>query len=558
MKKYFSIINLFLVVTFLFATIGCKNAANKGDIKENQTDTTMKEVSVNQQELDKYISCDLKADLSHLSENQKKMLPLLFEVAEIMDDLHWQLACGEKQDLLGAIEDEATKKLFIINYGPWNRLDGQKSFVEGVGEKPKGAYFYPTDMTKEEFEAFESDTKSDLYTVIRRDEAGKLISVPYHEEFGEELQKAADLLNQASELAEDEGFKNYLKLRAKALMSGEYFESDMAWMDMKNNDIEFVVGPIENYEDALFEYKAAFEAFILIKDKTWSDRLAKYSALLPKLQTILPVEDKYKKETPGANSDLGAYDAIFYAGDCNAGSKTIAINLPNDEKVQLAKGSRRLQLKNSMQAKFDNILIPISNILIAENQRNHVTFDAFFANTMFHEVAHGLGIKETITGKGSCRKALTDLYSTLEEGKADVLGLWLITNITEMGEFETKLMDNYVTFVTSIFRSIRFGTSSSHAKANLIRYNFFMEEGAISRNEDGTYSIDFDKVKTASDKLANIIITIQGDGDYEAAVKFKEKYHVITPDLKNDLQKLDDANIPVDVIWNQGLDVCGL
>ncbi len=558
MKKYFSIINLFFVATFLFASIGCKNTANKDGNTENQSDTTMKDVSVNQQELDKYISCDLKADLSHLSENQKEMLPLLFEVAEIMDDIHWQLACGEKQDLLGSMEDEATKKLFIINYGPWNRLDGLKSFVEGVNEKPKGAYFYPTDMTKEEFETFESDTKSELYTVIRRNEAGELISVPYHEEFKEELQKAADLLNEAAKLADDAGFKKYLKLRAKAFMSGEYFESDMAWMEMKDNDIEFVVGPIENYEDALFGYKAAFEAFILIKDKSWSDRLAKYSSLLPKLQTILPVEDKYKTETPGANSDLGAYDAIFYAGDCNAGSKTIAINLPNDQKVQLAKGSRRLQLKNSMRAKFDNILIPISNVLIAEDLRKHVTFDAFFSNTMFHEVAHGLGIKNTITGKGSCRKSLTDLYSTLEEGKADVLGLWLITNITEMGEFETELMDNYVTFITSIFRSIRFGTSSSHAKANLIRYNFFMEEGAMSRNEDGTYSVDFDKVKTASDKLANIIITIQGDGDYEAATKLKEKYHVITPDLEKDLQRLDDANIPVDVTWNQGLDICGL
>ncbi len=558
MKKYFSIINLFFVVTFLFATIGCKNTTTKNNNKKNEADTIMEEVSINQKELDKYISCDLKADLSHLSENQREMLPLLFEIAEIMDDLHWQLACGEKQDLLGSIEDDATKKLFIINYGPWNRLDGLSSFVEGVNEKPKGAYFYPTDMTKEEFEKFADKTKSELYTVIKRDEEGKLISIPYHEEFKEELQAAADLLLQASELADDAGFKKYLKLRAKAFMSGDYFESDMAWMDMKDNDIEFVVGPIENYEDALFGYKAAFEGFILIKDKTWSDRLAKYSALLPKLQTILPVDDKYKKETPGANSDLGAYDAIFYAGDCNAGSKTIAINLPNDEKVQLAKGSRRLQLKNSMRAKFDNILLPISNVLIAEDQRKHVTFDAFFSNTMFHEVAHGLGIKQTITGKGSCRKSLTDLYSTLEEGKADVLGLWLITNITEMGEFETELMDNYVTFITSIFRSIRFGTSSSHAKANLIRYNFFMQEGAMVRNENGTYTVDFDKVKSASDKLANIIITIQGDGDYDAAVELKAKYHIITPDLENDLQRLDDANIPVDVTWNQGLDVCGL
>ncbi len=560
MKNYFSIINLFFVIVFIFAASSCKNDECSHKDKKNNVkkDTIMNETSANQKELDKYVSCDLKADLSHLSDNQKKMLPLLFEIAGIMDNLHWQLACGENQKLKATITDEATKKLFIINYGPWNRLAGNSSFVEGVGEKPKGAYFYPTDMTKDEFEAFDDATKSSLYTVIRRDKAGKLISVPYYEAFKDEFQKAADLLIEASKLADDEGFKKYLELRAEALLTGNYFESDMAWMSMKDNDIEFVVGPIENYEDALFGYKAAFETFILIKDKTWSAKLEKYASLLPKMQLILPVDDKYKQEKPGSNSDLGAYDAIFYAGDCNAGSKTIAINLPNDEKVQLAKGSRRLQLKNSMSAKFNNILVPISNILIAEDQRKHVTFDAFFSNTMFHEVAHGLGIKNTITGKGSCRKSLTDLYSTLEEGKADVLGLWLITNITEMGEFETKLMDNYVTFITSIFRSIRFGTSSSHAKANLIRYNYFMEHGAMSRNENSTYTVDFDKVKEVSDKLANIIITIQGDGDYKAATELKAKYHVITPDLENDLKRLDDAKIPVDVTWNQGLKVLGL
>lgn len=551
-------INLSIATILLFAISACNNSANSDKDTENQSDTTTQELSENEMLLNQYVEFELKADLNHLSENQKKMLPILFEIAEIMDELHWQTACGEKRSVLETLENDADKQLFKINYGPWNRLDGMKPFIEGVGEKPKGAYYYPTDMTKEEFEALEDETKSDLYTVIRRNEEGALISVPYHEAFKAELDKAAELLLQAAELAEDEGFKKYLTLRAEALTTGSYSDSDMAWMNMKDNDIEFVVGPIENYEDALFGYKAAFEAFILIKDKAWSERLMKYSTLLPELQKILPVDEAYKKETPGTNSDLGAYDAIFYAGDCNAGSKTIAINLPNDEKVQDAKGSRRLQLKNSMRAKFDNILLPISNMLIAEDQRSHVTFDAFFANTMFHEVAHGLGIKNTITGKGTCRKALTDLYSTLEEGKADVLGLWLITNITEMGEFETELMDNYVTFVTSIFRSIRFGTSSSHAKANLIRYNYFMEQRAIVRHENGTYSIDYDKVKEASDKLANMILVIQGDGDYEAAAKFKEKYHVMTPELEGDLQRLDEASIPVDVVWKQGVDVCGL
>ncbi len=547
MKNYFFVI--------LFASLfvfSCKQT----DI--NKKDTEMKQENAYQKELNKYFEYELTADLSNLSENQKQMLPLLFQVADIMDDLYWQVACGDYHSIYDTLTDEAAKKLFMINYGPWNRLNGNAPFIPGVGKKPAGAFFYPADMTKEEFEAFDDAAKTDLYTLIRRDSAGNLICVPYHIAFVDELNKAADLLRQAAELADDEGFKKYLQLRADALTSDDYFESDMAWMDMKDNVIEFVVGPIENYEDGLFEYKTAFEAFILIKDLQWSERLAKYAQLLPDLQKQLPVPDEYKKEEPGTNSQLNAYDAVYYAGDCNAGSKTIAINLPNDEKVQLAKGSRRLQLKNSMRAKFDSIVIPISQILIDSAQRQYVTFDGFFANTMFHEVAHGLGIKNTLDGTTTCREALKERYSTFEEGKADILGLWLINKLIEMNEYQSNYIENQVTFVASIFRSIRFGASSSHAKANLIRYNFFMEQGAIVRNENGTYTINPEKVQVASDSLARLIITIQGDGDYDKAGEIMDKYMIMTDDLKADLQRLEDANIPVDVTWKQGVDVLGL
>lgn len=546
MKKYFSFLGIALIL--ILAACGGENNGNN----DQNTDTT--EMAMDYQaEVNKYIEFELKADMSNLTENQQKMLPLLYEVADIMNELQWQVAAGPYRAYYDSLTDENAKKLFMINYGPWDRLNGNKSFVSGVGKKPLGAFFYPTDMTKEEFEAFEDETKADLYTVIERDENGNLVSIPYHEKFNEELTKAADLLRQAAELAEDEGFKKYLTLRADAFETSDYYESDMAWMEMTDNVIEFVVGPIENYEDAMYGYKTAFEAFILIKDLEWSERLAKYASLLPKLQKNLPVAAKYKQEMPGANSQLNAYDAIYYAGDCNAGSKTIAINLPNDEKVQLAKGSRRLQLKNSMQAKFDNILIPIADVLIDPSQKDFVTFDAFFANTMFHEVAHGLGIKNTITDKGTCRDALTDRYNTFEEGKADILGLWLIDQLIQMNEFEADYQENQITFVAGIFRSIRFGASSSHGKANLMRYNFFMEQGAITRSDDGIYTVDSEKTKMASDSLARLIITIQGDGDYAKAGEIMDKYMVETDDLKADLQKLADAKIPVDVVWKQGI-----
>jgi hypothetical protein len=332
----------------------------------------------------------------------------------------------------------------------------------------------------------------------------------------------------------------------------------MAWMDMKTNDIDFIVGPIENYEDQLFGYKAAHEAFILIKDQEWSERLAKYATMLPDLQKGLPVDEKYKQEEPGTNSDLGAYEVVYYAGDCNAGSKTIAINLPNDERVQLEKGSRRLQLKNAMQAKFDKIMIPISKELIDPDQQENVTFKSFFENTMFHEVAHGLGIKTTINTGESVRAALKEQYSALEEGKADILGLYMVTRLNEQEEIEGDLMDNYVTFLAGIFRSIRFGSSSAHGKANLVRFNYFKDAGAFKRSEEGTYSVDMEKMQEAMNSLSELILTIQGEGEYEKAKQLIEENAVIGEQLEADLQRLEEENIPVDIVFNQGLEVLNL
>lgn len=509
--------------------------------------------------LNKYTTVKLEADLSPLSDNQKQMLGKLIEAAQVMDDLFWKEAYGDKDALLNAIEDEKVKKFVTINYGPWDRLDGNKPFVEGVGEKPKGANFYPKDMTKEEFEAAELEDKASLYTFLRRDDDGKLKTIPYHVMFEAEVKKAADLLMEAAALAENTEFRDYLKLRAEALLDDEYQKSDMAWMDMKSNPIDIVIGPIETYEDHIYGYKAAHESYVLVKDMEWSDRLAKYAAFLPELQEKLPAEEKYKQETPGSDADLNAYDVIYYAGDCNSGSKTIAINLPNDEEVQLAKGTRRLQLKNAMRAKFDKILLPISEVLIDPTQQKHITFNAFFSNTMFHEVAHGLGIKNTINDKGTVREALKEHSSALEEGKADILGLFMVKQLHDKGEIEGDMMDYYVTFMTSIFRSVRFGASSAHGKANMIRFNFFQEMGAFEKDaETGKYKIHPEKLAEAMEALSQKILMLQGEGDYEGVAALVEKYGKIGPELQADLDKLAHEGIPVDIVFEQGKDVLGL
>jgi hypothetical protein len=447
----------------------------------------------------------------------------------------------------------------MINYGPWDRLNNLAPFIDSYGEKPAGANFYPADMSKEEFEAWKDTLKSSQYTMIRRDEKGQLQAIYYKDFFKTQITRITELLKKAAEYAEDPGMKNYLLKRSEAMLLDDYYKSDLAWMDMKNSKIDFIVGPIENYEDKLFGYKTAYESFILIKDVEWSSRLEKFAKMLPELQKGLPVDQKYKAEIPGTESDMNVYQAVYYAGDCNAGSKTIAINLPNDERVHVQKGTRKLQLKNSMKAKFDKILLPIANILISEEQRKHIKFDAFFENVMFHEVAHGMGVKTVVGTKKSVRETLMEAYAPMEEAKADIMGLYLVYKLYEKGELNSgEVMDNFVTFVAGIFRSVRFGAASAHGKANMMRFNYFLETGAIERKTDGTYFVNFEKMKDAMISSVTVILTIQGDGNYQKAVELIEKEGIIRDDLQKDLDRVSAAKIPVDIIFKKGPSYLGL
>ncbi|GAA4821767.1 dipeptidyl-peptidase 3 family protein [Algivirga pacifica] len=539
----------------LLMTSACNKTDQKADDKTMEQNEPM---SKGEALMSSYTPFTLTADLSNLSEKQQQLVAHLIDAAQIMDQLFWKQAYpGDKEALLGAQTDPALKQYIQVNYGPWDRLNDNQPFIDGVGEKPKTANFYPTDMTQEEFDNLSGEEKKSLYTLIRR-EGKNLKVVPYSEAYKEELTQAAELLRKAAALAEDEGFKKYLTLRADALLSNEYYESDVAWMEMKDNEIDVVIGPIENYEDKLYGYKAAFEGYVLIKDMKWSKKLEKFAQFLPELQEGLPVEDKYKQEKPGTNSQLNAYDVVYYAGDCNAASKTIAINLPNDERVQLKYGSRRLQLKNAMRAKFDKILVPIAKELIDKSQQQNVTFDAFFANTMFHEVAHGLGIKNTINGKGTVRNALQAHYSALEEGKADILGLYMVQQLHKKGEIEGDMKDYYTTFLAGIFRSVRFGAASAHGVANMIRFNFFKEYGAFEKTEKGAYKVNYDKMEEAMNALSQKILQLQGEGDFEGTSQLVKEMGMISNDLQKDLNRLEEAGIPVDVIFNQGKEVMGL
>ena len=501
----------------------------------------------------------LTTDLGWLSGQEREIVGLLIDAAAIMDDIYWLEAYGDKEELLAQVKNESAREYMKINYGPWDRLNNNLPFIPEFGQKFPGAQFYPEDMTIKEFEEWNDPDKNSLYTIVRRNNEGRLVSVPYSEAFREQHSKAAGLILRAAELAGEPGLKKYLTLRADALLTNKYQPSDFAWMEMKQSNIDFVAGPIETYEDQLFGYKAAHEAFVLVKDPVWSAQLEKFNSMLPALQEGLPVDSAYKAEKPGIDADMNVYDAIYYAGDCNAGSKTIAINLPNDPEIHLAVGSRKLQLKNSMKAKFDNILMPIATMLIDESQRQHITFDAFFENTTFHEVAHGMGVQNTINGKGTVREALKEQYSSLEEAKADIMGLYLVTKLYETGEITSgEVMNNYVTFFAGIFRSSRFGAASAHGKANMLSLKYFADNGAFVYQDNGYYKVNLEEMKKAVESMVGKILKVQGDADYDTAKSWVEGDGVMTESLRRDLDRVNAAGIPVDIVFKQGREVLGL
>jgi len=538
---------IFSAILFSFLFIQCTQTDKKDDSKPK---SKMEKLLAN------YADVRLESDLTQLSENQKKMLPLLFEAAQLIDELYWAQTCSKKDEIRKSIQDEDVLKYFNINYGPWDRLAGLEPFVEGVGKRYDGANFYPIDMSYQEFDEFSDLDKYSLYTLIRRNELGGLITVPYHEAYREILIKIAELMNKAATFSDNKNLKKYLELRANALLTDKFYKSDIAWMEMKDNLIDFIVGPIEDTEDRLYYTKTSYQSMVLIKDKQSSKDLEKYSLLLDYLQKNLPVDEKYKSEMPGELSDIMVYDVIYCSGFWNTGGKKIAITLPTDGQVQLKVGSRKLQFKNVLEAKFNKILKPVSELLIDEDQIKHVSSKAFFENTMFYEVGSALGIKNTINNKGTVRDALQEYYNVIEESKNDILSLYFVTKLYEMGEMNgDDLMDNYVTYMADVFRSVRFGISNDQGVANMIRFYYFEEAEAFSRNKKtGKYKIDFEKMREAMLNLSKEILVIQGDGNYEAAKKLINEKGFIRDELLNDLYRIQKERIPKDIVFIQGLE----
>ncbi|RLD61671.1 MAG: Zn-dependent hydrolase [Bacteroidetes bacterium] len=538
-----------LVLLISLSIISCKKTIKDEDVS---TDINKK--------LSEYVEVKLTSDISSLSKKEKEMLGLFIDAAKYADNIFWKQSFGNKEKLIDEIKDKDLKKFALINYGTWDRLDGNKPFIEKYGIKPVGARFYPSNMTFWEFDALNSDDKYSMYTIIRRKKDGNLVTIPYHKAYKNNVNKISEILNKAASKSENKNLKNYLQLRAKAIKTDDYLASDIAWIEMLDNNIDIIIGPIETYEDLLLGAKASYEAFVLIKDNNWTAKLKKFTNILPDLQKMLPVDAKYKKEIPEINSDICVYDLVYAAGNCNTGSKKISIVYPFVGQEGYNKGSRKLEFKNVMKAKFEKILKPISNVVIDADQLSHVKFDSFFEISMFYEVGNCLGMTNTINNRGSVKQALREKYNIANELKSNILSLFFITKLQEMGGIlnDKNLMDNYITFMSDIIRSVRFGASNSQAIANLIIYNYFNEYHAFSLNKFGKYIIDFDNMKKATTDLSQKILIIQGNGDYDEASKLIEKYGKINPELQKTHDKIANAGIPVDVTFSQGKNVIGL
>ena len=511
----------------------------------------------------RFAPVDISADTARLSPGDRQALGKLVEAARVMDAIFLrQVWAGNdallqqlSRDALGGTPDaQARLHYFLLNKGPWSRLDQDRVFVAGVPPKPDGANFYPAGATKTDVQGWIDSLSGEararatgFFTTIRRDQEGRFVAVPYALEYQGELGRAATLLREAADLTGNPTLQRYLRSRADAFLSNDYYASDVAWMEL-DAPIEPTIGPYEVYEDEWFNYKAAFEAFITLRDDEETKKLAAFSGSLQALEDALPIDPKYRNPKLGELAPIRVVNVVFTAGDANRGVQTAAFNLPNDERVIKEKGSKRVMLKNVQEAKFRHVLTPIAGTALAPADRARVSFDAFFTHILMHELMHGLGPHDiTVGGRATTvRQELKDTYSAIEEAKADVSGLWALAELTGRKAIDPAVARNmYTTFLASTFRSIRFGINAAHGRGVAIQLNHFLDSGAVRVNADGTFTVDDTRMPAAVTALTREIMTIQAEGSYEKARALIDRLGIVRPEVQAVLDKL--ADVPVDI-----------
>jgi hypothetical protein len=503
-----------------------------------------------------------KYDESSLSTGDRKALPKLLDAARVLNLLFMDQLWSGARVLYSKLQQDKTplgqvrERYFWLNKGPWADLDGHAAFIPGVPErKPLGANFYPEDMTREEFEAWvktlplaDRQQAEGFFTVIRRDASRKLTFVPYSKAYAADLAKAAELLREAAALTDNASLKKFLTLRADAFLSNDYYASDVAWMDL-DAPLDITIGPYETYNDELFGYKAAFEAYITIRDDRETGHLREFAGRLQEIENNLPIDPRYRNPKLGAAAPIRVVNEVMAAGDGAHGVRTAAFNLPNDERVVQEKGSKRVMLKNIQEAKFNSILAPIAARVLSENDKGALSFDYFFMHILAHELSHGIGPHQIrVNGRDtSPRQELKELYSAMEEAKADVTGLFMMQYLFDHGLAHGPAAERelYTTFLASAFRSLRFGLTEAHGKGMAMQFNYLFDRGAFAANSSGSFTVNMAKVKDAVRDLCHDLLTIEAQGDYAGAKKMLDTLGVIRPFMQHAIDGL--KAIPTDI-----------
>ncbi len=508
----------------------------------------------------RFAPVDLSADVSKMPANERQALAKLVEAAKVMDTLFLrQVWAGNETMLLDLLKDNsdlgrARLHYFLLNKGPWSRLDQNEPFIPGAPPKPDQANFYPAGATKDEVENWISTLSgaqrtfaTGFFTTIRRNAEGKLIAVPYSYEYQGELAHVADLLREAAALTKQPTLKAFLEKRAQAFITNDYYDSDVAWMEL-DSTIEPTIGPYEVYEDEWFNYKAGFEAFISLRDEAETAKLARFSSELQDIENNLPIDPKLRNPKLGALAPIRVVDVVFSSGDGNRGVQTAAFNLPNDERITAEKGAKRVMMKNTQEAKFQKVLVPISKVALAARDQPNVDFDAFFTHILMHELMHGLGPHSIVVGERptTVRQELKEAYSTIEEAKADISGLFALQFLVDRGKLDKKFERTmYTTYLASMFRSIRFGLNEAHGRGVAIQLNYFLDHGGVTVASDGTFAVDPARIKQNVIDLTHDLMTLEAGGGYAEAKQMMATMGVNRPQTQRVLDKLN--SVPVDI-----------
>ncbi len=500
-------------------------------------------ISIKNEDLLKEVTLDAKLD--DLTENQKNSFKYFVEASKYVDSMFYYENLSNYKEILADINDAHLRKMFEYNFGPWLRFKNNEPFLDGFGVKPLGSNFYPNDMTISEFEKFTDNCKLSHYSFIRRDANKKLICVPYSQQFEAYNQKISDLLNKAASASTDSSFAEYLRQKAVDLQHDNFAKSDSLLLQLKTNKVEFIIGPLEIYDDKLLNLKAEHLSLLLLRDSVWSEKMEKYRKWLIFLQKALPVPVEYRAEEPGISSNISVYDAIYFGGSSTAGGNIISLTAPFDDNVLITQGTKNFQFKNVIEYKYQHILKPIANLVLTEDAKSHSSSEAFFANTVIFEMSNSLGIRNTLEG-GSVRNALKDYYTISNWLKNCGVTLFIAEKLCEVNELHNS-REIYTTFVVNLLRIIRYGQENDYAKSYLVFYNFLVERGAISYADDDKIEINYEKMKKAKEELVTKIIIYQGDGDYKKTKKFIDSQMYIDENLTNLINKINKENIPIDI-----------